>query len=222
MIVTVIVLASAALELKVDVETPLAFVVVGGVKVPPAPEALSTTVAPGIALPPASFAVTVMSEAVPAPVLQPLLQAVIVPGAAPAVESVIDGVVEAVTVTAAVWVMATLLIVAEMVLGSAVSEENVDVETPEAFVVVGGVKLLFEPGELSTTVAPWIGLPNPSFAVTVISDAVPAPVVQPLPHAVIEPREAPTVDDDADTSPTERAIVVEVSGVKKVELKLNV
>ena len=102
----------------------------------------------------ASLAVTVISEAVPPPVVQPLLQAVIVVCAAATVESDAEGVVDAVTVTAAVWVIATPLTVAEMVFGSAVGEENVDVDTPLPFVVVGAVKLLLDPVEPSTTVAP--------------------------------------------------------------------
>ena len=108
----------------------------------------------------ASLAVTVMSEAVPPPVVQPLLQAVIVVCAAATVESDAEGVVDAVTVTAAVWVIATLLTVAEMVFGSAVDEEYVAVDTPLPFVVVGAVKLLFDPVDPSTTVAPGTGLAN--------------------------------------------------------------
>ena len=56
--------------------------------------------------------------------------------------------------------IATPLTVAEMVFGSAVGEENVDVDTPLAFVVGGAVKLLFEPVDPSTTVAPGTGLVN--------------------------------------------------------------
>jgi hypothetical protein len=160
LIVAEIVLASAVVEVKVDVDTPLAFVVVGAVELLLEPVELSTTVAPWMGFPPASFAVTVMSEAVPPPVLQEVLHAVMVVGAAPTVESDAEGVEDALTVTVAVWVTATPLIVAEIVLDSAVEEENVDVDTPLAFVVVGAVKLLFEPEEASTTVAPWIGLPN--------------------------------------------------------------
>jgi hypothetical protein len=160
LIVTVIVFASAVVEVKVEVLTPLALVVVGGVKLLLEPFALSTTVAPWIGFPPASFAVTVMSEAVLAPVEQPVLQAVIVVGAAAAVDCVGEAVVDALTVTLAFAVISTPPRVAVIVFGSAVDEENVEVATPLAFVVPAAVKLLFEPLELSTTLAPWIRLPN--------------------------------------------------------------
>ena len=94
-----------------------------------------------------------MSDAVPPPVVQDVLQAVMEAGAAPTVDCPAETPV-AVTVTDAVCVMATPLIVAEIVLASAVVEVNVDVDTPLAFVVVGEVKLLLEPVEFSTTVAP--------------------------------------------------------------------
>lgn len=96
---------------------------------------------------------TVMSDAVPPPVVQAVLQAVMEAGAAPTVDCPAET-PAAVTVTDAVCVMATPLIVAEIVLASAVVELKVDVDTPLAFVVVGDVKLLLEPVELSTTVAP--------------------------------------------------------------------
>jgi hypothetical protein len=53
--------------------------------------------------------------------------------------------------------IATPLTVAEMVFASAVGEENVDVDTPLAFV---GGPWLFEPVGPSTTVAPGTGLVN--------------------------------------------------------------
>src|SRR6266849_7797046 len=61
LIVADTVLVSATVELRVPVATPLAFVVAAGwVSVLPVPVAASTTVAPGIALPNWSFAVTVI------------------------------------------------------------------------------------------------------------------------------------------------------------------
>src|SRR5207249_2350500 len=78
----------------------------------------------------------------------------------------------ALTVTVAVCVMATALMVADTVLVSAVVELSVPVATPLAFVVATGcVNVLPVAGvAASTTVAPWIGLPFASRAVTVIVD----------------------------------------------------
>src|SRR5260370_22003866 len=73
------------------------------------------------------------------------------------------------TVTVAVWVTATALIVADTVLLSATVELKVPVATPLAFVVpTGWVSVLPVPVAASTTVAPGIGLPSASLAVTVI------------------------------------------------------
>src|SRR5438093_11090298 len=85
----------------------------------------------------------------------------------------------ALTVTVAVCVMATELMVADTVLVSAAVELSVPVATPFAFVVpTGCVKVLPVVGLAArTTVAPWIGLPLASFAVTVIVDV-------PLPAAI--------------------------------------
>jgi hypothetical protein len=160
LIVTVIVLASAVVEVKVEVLTPLALVVGGGVKLLLDPVALSATVAPAMGFPPASLAVTVMNEAVFAPVEQPVLQAVIGVGVAPAVESVAEAVVDALTVTLAVALINWPPSVAEIVFGSAVEEEKVEVATPLASVVPGTVKMLFEPLALSATPTVGIGLPN--------------------------------------------------------------
>ena len=158
------------------------------------------------------MAVTVMSDAVPPPVVQDALQAVIEVGAAPTV--VCPALTSAgLTVTAAVWVIATPLTVTEIVLASAFVDVKVDVATPLPFVVPGAVKLLLVPVELNTTVAPATGLPAPSFAVTVISDAVLAPVLQPVLHAVIVVGAAPRVVVDADTVPADRVIVADVTGV---------
>src|SRR5207247_274118 len=73
------------------------------------------------------------------------------------------------TTTVAVWVIATALIVAEIVFDSASVDASVPVATPLAFVVVAGcVSVLPDPVAASTTVAPGIGLPFASRAVTVI------------------------------------------------------
>ena len=81
----------------------------------------------------------------------------------------------AVTVTEAVCVIATALIVADTVLASATVEPRVPVATPLAFVVpTGCVSALPVPVAASTTVAPLIGLPVASRAVTVIVTAAAA------------------------------------------------
>src|SRR5437899_5375033 len=99
----------------------------------------------------------------------------------------------AVTVTVAVCVIATALIVAETVLLSATVELNVPVATPLALVNPGCVTVLPERSAEHTSVAPGIGFPAASFAVTVIVD-VPVP-------AVIEVGAATTVDWPALTLP---------------------
>src|SRR2546426_1035757 len=83
------------------------------------------------------------------------------------------------TTTAAVCVMATALMVADTVLVSAVVELSVPVATPLALVVpTGCVNVLPVVGvAASTTVAPAIGFPLASFAVTVMVDV-------PLPAAI--------------------------------------
>jgi hypothetical protein len=178
LIVAETVLLSATVELSVPVATPLAFVVPAGwVSVLPLPVAASTTVAPSIGLPDASFAVTVI-VAVSVP-------AVMEVGAATTVDWVALT-PPTVTVTVAVWVIATELTVAETVLLSATVELNVPVATPLAFVNPGCVTVLPEPEAASTTVAPGIGFPNASFAVTVIVEVS-------LP-AVIDVGAATTVD----------------------------
>src|SRR6266542_2419663 len=90
--------------------------------------------------------------------------------------------------------MAVPLIVAETVLVSITVDLRVPVATPLALVgPLGWVSVLPLPVAESTTVAPLMGLPLASFAVTVIV-AVPVP-------AVIEVGEALTVDCAADTPP---------------------
>src|SRR5881628_2814706 len=103
--------------------------------------------------------------------------------------------VPAFTTTVAVWVIATELIVAETVLEPAAVDDRVPVATPLASVVPTGWVRVFPPVGVaaSVTVAPWIGLPLASFAVTVMVDV-------PLPAAMGDV--AVTVDKDAETVPT--------------------
>src|SRR6266508_2283140 len=90
--------------------------------------------------------------------------------------------------------MAVPLIVAETLLVSITVDRRVPVATPLALVgPLGWVSVLPLPVAESTTVAPLMGLPLASFAVTVI-------VELPLP-AVIELGEATTVDCEAETGP---------------------
>src|SRR5437773_8405413 len=102
------------------------------------------------------------------------------------------------TTTLAVCVIATELIVAETVLEPAAVDDSVPVATPLASVVPTGWVRVFPPVGVaaSVTVAPWIGLPLASFAVTVMVDV-------PLPAAMGDV--AVTVDKDAETVPTFRA-----------------
>src|SRR5213594_2097618 len=179
-----IVFDSASVDASVPVATPLAFVVVAGcVSVLPDPVAASTTVAPGIGLPFASRAVTVMVE-LPLPAA--------IGDAALTVDWLADT-VPAFTTTVAVWVMATALIVAEIVFDSASVDASVPVATPLTFVGAAGcVSVLPDPVAASTTVAPGMGLPLASRAVTVM-------VELPLPAAIGDV--ALTVDCAADTGP---------------------
>src|SRR6266568_2327393 len=175
---------SATAELNVPVATPSAVVgPLGCVSVFAVPVAASTTVAPGTGLPLASRAVTVIVE-VPFP-------AVI--GDVALIVDWLAETVPAFTTTVAVCSIATALIVAEIVFDSASVDASVPVATPLAFVVAAGcVSVLPDPVVASTTVAPWIGLPLASRAVTVIVDV-------PLPAAIGDV--APTVDCAADTGP---------------------
>src|SRR2546422_1046640 len=157
------VLVSAVVEFSVPVATPLAFVVpTGCVKVLPVVGlAARATVPPWIGVPLASFGVTVLVE-VPPP-------AVIGDGAV-----TVDCAAETVpgfTTTVAVCVTATPSIVADTVFDSATVELRVPVATPLAFVVaLGCVTVLPRPVALRMTVAPAMGLPNASRAVTVTVD----------------------------------------------------
>src|SRR5213594_1865506 len=169
LIVAETVFDSAAVDVRVPVATPLAFVVpTGWVSVLPVPEAARTTVAPWIGLPLASRAVTVMVEPVPPAVM----------GDVAATVDCAAETVPAFTTTVAVCVTATALIVADTVFDSAAVDERVPVATPLAFVVpTGCVSVLPIPEAASTTVAPWIGLPLASFAVTVMVEPVPPAVI---------------------------------------------
>src|SRR5436190_18374307 len=102
--------------------------------------------------------------------------------------------VPAFTTTVAVWVIATELIVAETVLEPAAVDDSVPVATPLASVVPTGWVRVFPPVGVaaSVTVAPWIGLPLASFAVTVMVEV-------PLPAAIGDV--AVTVDCVAETVP---------------------
>src|SRR5881409_3530522 len=184
LIVAEIVFDSASVDASVPVATPLAVVVVAGcVSVLPDPVAASTTVAPGIGLPFASRAVTVIVE-LPLPAA--------IGDVAPTVDWLADT-APAFTTTVAVWVMATALIVAEIVFDSASVDASVPVATPLTFVGAAGcVSVLPAPVAASTTVAPGIGLPLASRAVTVM-------VELPLPAAIGDV--ALTVDCAADTGP---------------------
>src|SRR5439155_875183 len=157
------VLVSAVVELNVPVATPLAFVVPPGCAnlLPVVGLAASVTVAPWIGLPLASFAVTVIVE-LPLPA--------VIGDVAMTVDSAAET-VPGFTTTVAVCVTATPSIVADTVFDSATVELSVPVATPLAFVVaLGCVTVLPRPVALRTTVAPAMGLPNASRAVTVTVD----------------------------------------------------
>src|SRR5438132_306595 len=138
----------AAVDARLPVATPLASVVpTGCVNVfPVVGVAASTTVAPATGLPLASRAVTVMVD-VPLPA--------VIGEVAVTVDCAADT-APGFTTTVAVCVIATALIVAEIVFVSAVVELNVPVATPLALVVpTGCVNVLPVVGlAASTTVAP--------------------------------------------------------------------
>src|SRR5438093_12885026 len=98
------------------------------------------------------------------------------------------------TTTVAVWVIATALIVAETVFDPAAVDERLPVATPLASVVpTGWVRVLPAVGAAaSVTVAPGIGFPFASRAVTVMVDV-------PLPAAIGDV--AVTVDCVPETVP---------------------
>src|SRR5207247_2477105 len=139
---------------------------VGCVSVLPLPVAPSATVAPAIGFPFASRAVTVI-VAVPVP-------ASIVGGTAATVDCAAETPL-LVTVTAAVWVTASPLIVAAIVVASPAAERTVPLAVPLASVgPVGWVSVLPLPLAWSWTVAPAIGFPFASRAVTVMVE-IPVP-----------------------------------------------
>jgi hypothetical protein len=104
------------------------------------------------------------------------------------------------TTTVAVCVIATVLIVADTVFDPATVELNVPVATPFTSVVPTGCVSVFPVVGVAArvTVAPSIGFPFPSRAVTVI-------VELPLPAVIGEV--AVTVDCAAETAPTFTATV---------------
>src|SRR5690242_14585599 len=73
--------------------------------------------------------------------------------------------------------MATLFTVADTVFDSATVEVRVVVVTPLALVTAGCENVLPVPETAITTVAPATGLPNPSFAVTVMVEPAPPAVM---------------------------------------------
>src|SRR6266550_1248707 len=121
------------------------------------------------------------------------LPAVTDPGAAVTLD--VDAeTVAGVTVTVPVCVTGVPLIVAETVFVSATDELSVPVATPLAFVTLAGcTRVLPLPVAASTTVAPLIGFPLASLAVTVIVD-------EPL-LAWMDDGDTPSVDWSADTLP---------------------
>src|SRR3989454_578608 len=135
----------------------------GWVRVLPVPVVARTTVALGIGLPNPSLAVTVIVEASLAAAIGDVAVTVDWPAETAA----------GLTTTAAVCVTATALIVAETGFDSATVALNVPVATPLAFVAaVGWVSVFPVPVAASTTVAPAIGFPEASRAVTVIVDVL--------------------------------------------------
>src|SRR5437763_1454512 len=180
------VFVSAVVELNTPAATPLPSVgPVGWVNVLPLPVAARTTVAPAIGLSFASRAVTVIVE-VPVP-------ASIVGGTAATVDCAAET-APLVTVTVAIWVTATPLMVAETLFASAAVERSVPVAVPSAPVgPVGWVSVLPPPVAWRTTLAPVIRLSFASRAMTVIVEV-------PVPASIVGGAAA-TVDRAAETPP---------------------
>src|SRR5574341_331885 len=154
----------------------------------PLPVALRVTVAPLTRFPNASRTVTVIVEA-----LDPVL-AVSAVELAERVDVPASG-VAAMTVMVSVCVIATVLIVADTILAAETVELSVPIATPPALVVAAGcVSVLPVPVAASATVAPGIGLPNASRAVTVMVEAM-----EPALAAIVSGA-AETVDCAADTA----------------------
>src|SRR5438046_638868 len=183
-----IVFPPVLVELNVAVNTPLPLVVpVAGLGVFPVPPvSVRLTLAPLIRFPLPSRAVTVMVDAP--------LPAVIEVGDAVTVDCEADT-GPGVTVTAAVWLIATPLIVAEIVFPPVPVELNVAVNTPLASVlpVAGASAFPVPPVTVRLTLAPLIVLPLASRAVTVIVE-LPAPTTTPVPAAT-------PLRSEADTAP---------------------
>jgi hypothetical protein len=197
-----IVLASALVELNVEVDTPLELVFGGAVKLLPVPVEDMTTLAFWIRFENWSFAVMVTSDARPAAVVHVPEQA----------ESVVCGVVTVdcdaetgpgVTVTGALSVIATPPAVAVTVFDSAMVEFSVQLATPLPLAVwlrlTGDVVFPPVPEIAIVTLTPPTPFPNWSFAVTVMTVCVPPPGEHDVWQAVIEGGAAPTVDCEAET-----------------------
>src|SRR5207249_1377157 len=153
--------------------------------------AASTTVAPSIRFPLASFAVTVIVE-VPLPAA--------IGDVAVTVDCAADT-APGFTTTAAVWVIATASIVADTVFVPAAVALRVPVATPLALVGPAAWVRVFPAAGVaaSTTVAPSIRFPLASLAVTVT-------VELPVPATIGDV--AVTVDCAADTAPAVTTTVV--------------
>src|SRR5437773_528405 len=188
LIVAEIVFPPVVVELNVAVRTPVvgSVVPVAGVSVfPVPPAAVRLTLAPPIGLERKSVADGMRVDEPPAGIEA---------GAAVTVEVVADT-APAVTVTGAVCVIAVVLVVAEIVFPPVVVELNVAVRTPVvgSVVPVAGVRVFpVPPVAVRLTLAPPIGLPFASRAVTVM-------VVGP--PAGMDAGAAATVDCAADAAP---------------------
>src|SRR3990172_2454690 len=147
---------------------------------------VTLAVNPGRVLPKASWAVTWTGALITAPAV------VVLGGTVKASRLALPGA----TVTVAVWVTATPLTLAEMVLVSATVALKVAVAAPLAFVVVAaGPRVFPVPVAAKVTGAPAITLPSASRAVTVMV-AVLVPLL-----AVRVAGVATSVDCDAETRP---------------------
>src|SRR2546426_108239 len=160
LIVAETVLEPAAVDDRVPVATPLASVVpTGWVRVfPPVGVAASVTVAPWTGLAVARVGVTgIFGGPPPAAIGDVALTVDCTADTAPAF-----------TTTVAVCVIATALIVADTVFDPAAVDERLPVATPLTSVVPTGCVRVFPVVGVaaSVTVAPWIGFPLASFAVT--------------------------------------------------------
>src|SRR6266851_2507241 len=139
---------------------PLALVTWAGPTILPPPDVTANvTATPDTGLPLASFTITDGAIATGVPTtalwLLPALMAIVAAAAA-------------FTLTVAVWVIATVLIVAETVFDCATVELKLPVATPLALVVpTGCVRVFPVPVAASPAVAPALGLPFASLAVTV-------------------------------------------------------